>query len=413
MICSRSSPGNRRVASRRRKTAGAAVSGGVRTRWPRSRPRRRGRENLVCSYVPDLGSIAGITRWTIRSACRRAATPLANSTIRRLLQGPCAGRGRRAGGLRSDLTFTLMRSFGQCIGRVRLHQHHGLLLDGRLCRKPGGIVACGPDAEHDTSSSGTTFIRPPPGIFSLRRALRPWACPCPSPRPGRCCSSALADWVLRAIVRGLARRREAIGLNLEGRLGAAFFSTASTIFTKNRIHAIVFFMTNPAFSGQIPSGLFGGRVAGAGPPVERRQPEPTASIVGRGSRRNGPRDGREDRRHGPPDASRLGSPLNASGLEGLLDNWTKGPKPRLSAQQVAEFTQIVEAGPEREKDGVVRWRRVDLKRVIAERFGVDFHERYVGTLLKKIGFSHISARPRHPAQDERIVEAFQKTSHAR
>jgi transposase len=34
------------------------------------------------------------------------------------------------------------------------------------------------------------------------------------------------------------------------------------------------------------------------------------------------------------------------------------------------------------------------------------HERYVGTLLKKLGFSHISARPRHPAQDERIVEAF-------
>jgi transposase len=85
--------------------------------------------------------------------------------------------------------------------------------------------------------------------------------------------------------------------------------------------------------------------------------------------------------------------FNASGPDGLLDNWTEGPKPRLSAEQVAEFAQIVEAGPGREKDGVVRWRRVDLKRVIAERFGVDFHERYVGTLLKKLGFSHISARP--------------------
>ena len=101
--------------------------------------------------------------------------------------------------------------------------------------------------------------------------------------------------------------------------------------------------------------------------------------------------------------------FNASGPDGLLDNWTEGPKPRLSAEQVAEFAQIVEAGPGREKDGVVRWRRVDLKRVIAEQFGVDFHERYVGTLLKKLGFSHISARPRHPAQDERIVEAFKKT----
>src|SRR3974390_2411497 len=105
--------------------------------------------------------------------------------------------------------------------------------------------------------------------------------------------------------------------------------------------------------------------------------------------------------------------FNAAGPEGLIDNWTEGPKPRLSTEQMAELAAVVEAGPDREKDGVVRWRRVDLKRVIAERFGVEFHERYVGKLLKKLGFSHISARPRHPAQDERIVEAFKKTSRAR
>jgi transposase len=105
--------------------------------------------------------------------------------------------------------------------------------------------------------------------------------------------------------------------------------------------------------------------------------------------------------------------FNAAGPDGLIDNRTEGPKPRLSAEQLAEFATIVEAGPDREKDGVVRWRRIDLKRVIAERFGVAFHERYVGKLLKKLGFSHISARPRHPAQDERIVAAFKKTSRAR
>jgi len=61
----------------------------------------------------------------------------------------------------------------------------------------------------------------------------------------------------------------------------------------------------------------------------------------------------------------------------------------------------------------VRWRRIDLKQVIAERFGVDYCERYVGTLLKKLGFSHISGRPRHPAQDAEIVAAYKKTSRAR
>src|ERR1700733_13206755 len=104
--------------------------------------------------------------------------------------------------------------------------------------------------------------------------------------------------------------------------------------------------------------------------------------------------------------------FNALGPEGLLDNRTEGPKPRLSEEQLAQFAKIVEAGPDREKDGIVRWRRVDLKRIIAERFGVDFHPRYVGKLLKKLGFSHMSARPRHPAQDERIVEGFKKTSRA-
>ena len=105
--------------------------------------------------------------------------------------------------------------------------------------------------------------------------------------------------------------------------------------------------------------------------------------------------------------------FNASGPDGLIDNWTDGPKPRLSEEQLAEFARIVETGPDRERDGVVRWRRIDLKRVIAERFGVDFHARDVGKLLHKLGVSHMSARPRHPAQDERIVEAFKKMSRAR
>ena len=35
--------------------------------------------------------------------------------------------------------------------------------------------------------------------------------------------------------------------------------------------------------------------------------------------------------------------FNASGPEGLIDNWTDGPKPRLSAEQLAQFATLVEA----------------------------------------------------------------------
>ena len=41
---------------------------------------------------------------------------------------------------------------------------------------------------------------------------------------------------------------------------------------------------------------------------------------------------------------------------------------------------LVEAGPDLEKDGVVRWRRQDLQRRIAAAFAVEVHERTVGDL---------------------------------
>ena len=102
--------------------------------------------------------------------------------------------------------------------------------------------------------------------------------------------------------------------------------------------------------------------------------------------------------------------FNAHGPDGLLDGWSKGPEPRLSAEQRAEIAELVETGPDRAVHGVVRWRRIDLQRVILERFGVAYHERTVGKLLNGLGFSHISARPRHPGQDGRTIEAFKKTS---
>lgn len=102
--------------------------------------------------------------------------------------------------------------------------------------------------------------------------------------------------------------------------------------------------------------------------------------------------------------------FNDHGPEGLLNGCSKGPEPRLSQEQRAEIAQLVETGPDREVHGVVRWRRIDLQRVIVERFGVAYHERTVGKLLKTLGFSHISARPHHPRQDQRTIETFKKTS---
>jgi transposase len=101
---------------------------------------------------------------------------------------------------------------------------------------------------------------------------------------------------------------------------------------------------------------------------------------------------------------------NEYGLPGLYDLAQPGPRPFLTAEQEAKVVTWVENGPDLEKDGVVRWRRVDLRDRIEGRFGVVFHERSVGKLLRRLNFRRISVRPRHPETDEGEQETFKKTS---
>ena len=101
---------------------------------------------------------------------------------------------------------------------------------------------------------------------------------------------------------------------------------------------------------------------------------------------------------------------NAGGLAGLSDRPQPGPGPRLTAEQEAEVAGWVEAGPDPAAHGVVRWRRVDLRGRIAERFGVALHERSVGKLLARLGFRRLSPRPRHPGHDAAAQASFGATS---
>ena len=101
---------------------------------------------------------------------------------------------------------------------------------------------------------------------------------------------------------------------------------------------------------------------------------------------------------------------NAEGLAGLSDRRRPGPRPRLSPEQEAELVTAVEQGPDPDRDGVVRWRRVDLQALIEARFAVRLHERSVGKVLRRLGFSRVSVRPRHPKADEAAQEAFKKAS---
>ena len=99
---------------------------------------------------------------------------------------------------------------------------------------------------------------------------------------------------------------------------------------------------------------------------------------------------------------------NAQGLAGLGNRRHAGPKPRLTPEQMGELEKVVEQGPDPARDGVVRWRRVDLKALIKARFDVDLHERSVGKVLHRLGFARLSVRPKHPSSQPEAQDAFNK-----
>jgi transposase len=101
---------------------------------------------------------------------------------------------------------------------------------------------------------------------------------------------------------------------------------------------------------------------------------------------------------------------NAAGLAGLRDRAHTGRPGRLTAAQKAELCQVVEKGPELEKDGVVRWRCADLQAVLKARFDVELSERSVGRILNELGFRRLSPRPYHPNKDAQAQETYKKTS---
>jgi transposase len=101
---------------------------------------------------------------------------------------------------------------------------------------------------------------------------------------------------------------------------------------------------------------------------------------------------------------------NASGIAGLSDAPRSGRPSALSNEQMEELKGLVLAGPDLAKDGVVRWRCIDLQSVIKDRWNVVIHERTVGKLLRRMGLTRLQPRPYHPKKDADAQAAFKKTS---
>ena len=90
---------------------------------------------------------------------------------------------------------------------------------------------------------------------------------------------------------------------------------------------------------------------------------------------------------------------NADGLPGLISRVGAGPVPILNAAEMAELRERVVNGPDPAIDEVVRWRCIDLRDKIAQRYAVYVYKRTVTKWLGKMEMARLQLRPFRPKKD--------------
>ncbi len=101
---------------------------------------------------------------------------------------------------------------------------------------------------------------------------------------------------------------------------------------------------------------------------------------------------------------------NEHGVDGLASRKPPGAAPKLSEAQMRELRGLVLAGPDPKTQKVVRWRCLDLREEVIQRFSVTVPERTIAKWLRKLKLTRLQPRPFHPKRDEAAQEAFKKTS---
>src|ERR1700747_781219 len=102
--------------------------------------------------------------------------------------------------------------------------------------------------------------------------------------------------------------------------------------------------------------------------------------------------------------------FNEQGADGLINIPSPGVPPKLNSRNKAFLARIVDEGPILAIHGVVRWRACDLIMRLYEEFGLSVSDDTIYRALKKLGFSHMSARPKAYKQNAEAMDAFKKTS---
>jgi len=99
---------------------------------------------------------------------------------------------------------------------------------------------------------------------------------------------------------------------------------------------------------------------------------------------------------------------NAEGVDGLRDRERPGRPALLAPELEEELRQLIEAGPDLERDGVVEYRVRHIRDLALRHFG--YSRSGMQGRLHRMKLSYLKPRPIHPKADPAAQEAFKKTS---
>lgn len=95
-----------------------------------------------------------------------------------------------------------------------------------------------------------------------------------------------------------------------------------------------------------------------------------------------------------------------NGVAGLNNKPIKGRPAKLTSQQLDTLSHYVKQSARSSEGG--RLMGEDIAQYIDDQFNVRYHTDHIYKLLKKLGFSWITSRSKHPKQSKESQEAFKK-----
>lgn len=109
----------------------------------------------------------------------------------------------------------------------------------------------------------------------------------------------------------------------------------------------------------------------------------------------------------------VGDWLHRISLEGISRRYSQkqpGRPKRLTGEQIEELRSILTQSPQEQKIQFKFWTTKLVREFIEQRYGVSYKNRNIRYLLHAFGFSSQKPRRKHLRANEKMQEAFKKTS---